>query len=95
MRLQHLRDLLHCRESGAGLLTGQTTFVNMTLAGQIYSPIFFGGRNSAEQEIWRAPPYCAWSTLRRLRRLVSVCQRVYSCSVGQLYFKPIQLGVGL
>ena len=96
MRPQHLKDLLLCRESGAGLLTALTAFVNLTLAGQCpvdAAPIFFGGRLIAlNKKSGGLRPIVVGFTLRRL---VSKCANAYTAAQLASYFKPIQLGVGI
>jgi len=45
LRSQHLKELVSCRESGPGLLTDLTAFVNTLLNGRCpktVTPVFFG-----------------------------------------------------
>jgi len=70
VRLQHIRDLLMCREAGADFLSALTDFTNLVISGrcpEAVAPVFFGGRLLAlNKKTGGIRPIVIGFTLRRL-----------------------------
>jgi len=95
VRPQHILDLVNCRESGPGLVTSITAFVNCLLEGKCNPavvPVLFGGQLIAlEKKSGGIRPIAVGYTLRRI---AAKCANSYATAMLTDYLQPTQLGVG-
>jgi hypothetical protein len=96
IRPQHILDLVSCQESGSGLLTAITAFVNGLLDGKCNPevlPVFFGGRLIAlEKKSGGIRPIAVGYTWRRI---AAKCANAHAIEMLKDYLQPSQLGVGV
>ena len=96
MRLQHILEMINCRETAYKCLAALTGFVNCLLHGEInqeVSPALFGGNLIAlKKKTGGVEPIAVGYTLRRI---TAKCANAYAVTQLSDYFIPIQLGVGL
>jgi len=88
LRLQHIRDMLLCREGRSEFLTDLTAFVNMTLSGHCPSdvaPVFLA------VAVWR---HSSDSDRLYSAATVSKCTNTHGVNHLKSFLKPRQLGVG-
>ena len=95
VRLQHILEMINCREVGPELHSALTGFVICLLHGEIHplvSPVLFGGNLMAlEKKTGGIRPKAVGYALRRI---AAKCANTYAASQLADYFSPIQLGVG-
>jgi len=91
---QHIRDMLLCRESGAGFLTGHgsDSVREHDPLRSVSLACFFGGRLLALNKISGGIHSVAIGFT--LRHLTSKCANAYGVNHLRSFFQPRQLGVG-